>query len=66
MQMLAAGYRGLFMDNTLKDLLKLNGKRTLLTGAMGGLGLGILDVFLDNNQHVTATTRQTDTKFNRS
>ena len=54
------------MDNTLKDLLKLNGKRTLLTGAMGGLGLGILDVFLDNNQHVTATTRQTDTKFNRS
>lgn len=50
------------MDNELRDLLKLNGTRTLLTGAFGGLGIGILNLLLENGQHVTATTRQNNQK----
>ena len=36
------------MDKELKELLSLNGTRTLLTGAFGGLGFGILNLFLEN------------------
>ena len=52
------------MDNELKGLLSLNGTRTLLTGAFGGLGFGILNSFLENGQHVTATSRHNHEKFN--
>ena len=46
------------MDKELKGLLSPNGTRTLLTGAFGGLGFGILNLFLENGQHVTATSRR--------
>lgn len=51
------------MDKELKELLSLNGTRTLLTGAFGGLGFGILNLFLENGQHVTATSRRNHEKF---
>ena len=49
-QMLAVAFRGWHMDNELRDLLKLNGTRTLLTGAFGGLGIGILNLLLENGE----------------
>ena len=51
------------MDNELKELLRPNGTRTLLTGAFGGLGTGILSLLLENGQHVTATSRRNHEKF---
>ena len=41
----------------LNDLLNLVGKRTLVTGATGGLGFGIAEAFLREGQDVTAIGR---------
>ena len=46
------------MDSSLHNMLSLNGKRTLLTGAFGGLGNGIIRLFTKHDQHITATTRR--------
>ena len=41
----------------------LKGKTALITGANGGLGKSILDLFIKNNANVICLVRKSDTKF---
>ena len=41
----------------------LKGKTALITGANGGIGRSILDLFLKNNANVICLIRKSDSKF---
>ena len=43
----------------------LKGKTALVTGANGGIGRSIVDLFLKNNANVICLVRKSDKKFNR-
>ena len=47
------GLQGLFMVSNIKQLISLNGKNTLITGAFGGIGKEVMNLFLAHDQHVT-------------
>ena len=51
------------MTEALEHLLSLNGSRTLLTGASGGFGNAIMDLFVQNGQKVPAISRQSKVDF---
>ena len=46
------------MDSNINQLISLNGKNTLITGAFGGIGKEVMSLFLAHDQHVTAITRR--------
>ena len=46
------------MNKAVSNLISLNGKRTLLTGAFGGFGRAILDLFVQHGQEITAISRR--------